>query len=735
GGPAGSGSSTRDGLATVLVAGSVLLAVWGWHGLLAPGPWWPVSAATVLVLAGVTTAVRRTGRSRGAPTLVALGLAGAVGLVAYGGLLDPSGEWGPSRLVALVHQGVRTVVTGVIPVQVTPGLTMLLLAAVVVAFLLTDLLALGLGRPALSGLPVAALWAVPVTFGLPVPAPAVVVGGTCYLLLLWLAGPAPGPGPRAAGPGRPDVATVVPAGALATLALLGGPVAAASPWFGTVRLPGWGTGDLGPLSLSTSLDLRSSLSPRSDRTVLTYTTTSNSLGPLRTQTLVAFDGTRWDTSPPGGLTEADGELWPSEAPSGEVVEEVLVRVGDLDEDRLPIPTDPRTVTVGPTWRYDPERDEVVGRGTSTLNLTYRVLVRPRDLSAAALASDVPQPLPADAPELAVPDTGHAQDTADLAAEVTAGASTAYDQALALQGWFRNAGTFRYETRIPPGSTDDAVWDFLERRSGYCVQYATAMVVMARTLGIPARMGIGFLPGTPRGSDPDTFVVAARQAHAWPELWFADAGWVRFEPTPAVQTGPLPSYADPFLAAPTTTPTAEPTVEPSRTSTAAPAPGAASPGAGTPTGDGRPWLALAALGALAGGLSVAAVLRHRRGAVRALDAEASWSRLRVMLAAHGVVWSDATTPRQAAELIRSSWPGSRPAGVEGPAVGHRGEDRLETARTALAGLVLAVEEARYAPEPHLRSAAELDGWVRAVVEPWAQVSPGRPGGGPSAPRDG
>src|SRR5690606_21104862 len=66
---------------------------------------------------------------------------------------------------------------------------------------------------------------------------------------------------------------------------------------------------------------------------------------------------------------------------------------------------------------------------------------------------------------------------------------------------------------------------------------------SRTLDIPSRIGVGFLPG--ERAEDGTYVVTGRLAHAWPELYFEGHGWVRFEPTPATQTGPPPVWADPF----------------------------------------------------------------------------------------------------------------------------------------------------------------------------------------------
>ena len=727
-------------IGSVLAAGSVLLAVSALGALLAPGRWWPVSAATVLVLTVVTATVRRTGRGAAAATAAGLAATAAVVLLLAAG--GPGDAAWPRGLGALVLQGVESVRAGVIPVGQTPGLELLVVVGAAATLLVVDLLALGLGRAGLAGIPLLALWSVPVSFGHPPSAPTVVVGGAGYLLLLWVTArpPVSVAGRAATRMGPREAGAVVLAAALAALALLGGPLSTATPLSGTVRLPAsWGGGATGPLTLSTDLDLLDSLSARSDRIVLVYTTTLRDLGPLRTRTMVDFDGTRWDTGPTGELGLADGPLWPTGREDAEPSGRVRIRVEDLDEDRLPLPTAPRSVDVGANWWYDAAHDEVVGLGASTLGLTYGVRVYPRDLAAATLAADAPPRLAAGSPELGVPPTSHARDIADLALEVTAGAATAYDQAMALQSWFRNAGEFAYETQIPPGETDDAVWDFLVRRSGYCVQYATAMTVMARSLGIPARVAIGFLPGQPSGSDPDTFVVTARQAHAWPELWFAEAGWVRFEPTPAVQTGPPPPYADPFLAAPTATPTPTPSATAGVPTSAAP--GAAAPGdaAGT-TDDARPrWPLLAALGAalLTGGATVLA--RRRRSGVRSEGPEESWAEVRAAVGRHGVAWTDATTPRQAAALIRAAWPAGRAGGTDGPDGGGESRDLraqeaeiASDAEAALDGLVRAVEQDRYAPTPGSWSADELDRWVTAVTAPWASISDRR-GGAPSAPR--
>ncbi len=116
---------------------------------------------------------------------------------------------------------------------------------------------------------------------------------------------------------------------------------------------------------------------------------------------------------------------------------------------------------------------------------------------------------------------------DEALAATAGAVTPYEKALALQNFFRN--NFNYDLDVQYGNSYDAVEAFLRGRSGFCQQFAGTFGVMARYLGLPTRMAVGFTPGELR--DDGLFHVYGRNAHAWPEVWFDGIGWLPFEPTP------------------------------------------------------------------------------------------------------------------------------------------------------------------------------------------------------------
>ena len=99
--------------------------------------------------------------------------------------------------------------------------------------------------------------------------------------------------------------------------------------------------------------------------------------------------------------------------------------------------------------------------------------------------------------------------------------------LTLQDWFRSE--FQYSLNVPQGHSTSAIEAFLRNRIGYCEQFAGTFAAMARSLGVPARVAVGYTQGLeqPDGSRQ----VLGKNAHAWPEIWFDGLGWVPFEPTP------------------------------------------------------------------------------------------------------------------------------------------------------------------------------------------------------------
>lgn len=120
----------------------------------------------------------------------------------------------------------------------------------------------------------------------------------------------------------------------------------------------------------------------------------------------------------------------------------------------------------------------------------------------------------------------------LATEIVsaAGATTAYDKAIAIQEYLRTL-PYNDQRPMPPDDRDWVDWFLFDARGGYCDDYASAMVVLLRAEGVPARWVQGYAGGD---LDPDRRVYLVREsiAHSWPEVYFPGYGWQRFEPTPA-----------------------------------------------------------------------------------------------------------------------------------------------------------------------------------------------------------
>jgi len=117
----------------------------------------------------------------------------------------------------------------------------------------------------------------------------------------------------------------------------------------------------------------------------------------------------------------------------------------------------------------------------------------------------------------------------LAQEITAGAQTPYDQAQAITAYLRKEIEYTTTLTPAPKGTDPLLWVLFDYKKGFCMYYASADVLMLRSLGIPARMVVGFAQGEldERGT---TYTVRRADSHAWPEVYFPNIGWVEFEPT-------------------------------------------------------------------------------------------------------------------------------------------------------------------------------------------------------------
>jgi hypothetical protein len=237
---------------------------------------------------------------------------------------------------------------------------------------------------------------------------------------------------------------------------------------------------------------------------------------------------------------------------------------------------------------------------------------------------------------------------------------------------------------------DPLSNFLVSHTGYCTQFATAFIMASRLKGIPARMAIGFLPGT---FSTGSYTVRASDAHAWPELWFPDLGWTRFEPTPGGRAGAAPVYSlIPAELGPSASASASATSNaPAPTLSERPDSDLGSEAADAAAGSGPlGWLTDNALTVLVGLAVVLALLllpvgawaRRRRLRLEARDdaerVEADWASLISRLGDIGIAPPAGSTPRQAGTRLT--------------------EDAILSGepKEAMGRIVATVERARYAP---------------------------------------
>jgi len=168
----------------------------------------------------------------------------------------------------------------------------------------------------------------------------------------------------------------------------------------------------------------------------------------------------------------------------------------------------------------------LGRGGRYEVLSDR---RPQSADALRAAGGPAGAVPADVADAYLQLAQVSPRVRSLAAEIAAGARTAFDMARALEDWILENTTVTDDAVAVPAGTDPLESFLLVERSGPPERAATSFAVMLRVLGVPARMAVGFLPGERTGPDR-AFLVRSSDTHAWVEVWFPGAGWQRFDPT-------------------------------------------------------------------------------------------------------------------------------------------------------------------------------------------------------------
>jgi transglutaminase-like putative cysteine protease len=618
------------------------------------------------------------------------------------------------------------------PVPTTHGISLLLTISIAAVAICVDVLAVSLGRAPLAGLPLLAFYTVPVaTVEQGVSAFVFIPGAAGFLALLaaderehvsrW--------GKQIARSGhlwndrdrdRVDTNSLAQAGrrvgfAAVALAVVVPVLLPSLPSRLIHHSSGLGNGE-GPLAITNPiLDLRRDLVRPADVAEVVVRTDDPDPSYLRLTALDEFNGSTWAPSQRDfPLANAvQGGMPPPTGQGPDVRTKQLAYSLQVSENFqsswLPAPYPTTSISVVGDWRYDVDNLDVVSANPdmTTAGLKYSLLAEQVRPTTAQLEAAGQAPTVIREKYTAVP-PGLPPVIASTAEDVTLEATTNFEKAVALQDWFRNPiNGFRYSTRHVAGNGLDTIVSFLtNNRSGYCEQYAASMALMARTLGIPARVAVGFLsPQLVQGSS-NTYVYSSHDLHAWPELYFSGVGWTRFEPTPRAGTT-TPSYTNGVSTNPGGNPSTGPTSTPSnpeKVNKATPSPGSSSANRG-PGGvaGSAPWVwittALILLLILLGPWVARRAIRTRRWATATsaqAAAEAAWDDVRDYARDYAVTWPTTLTPRGTGRSLLS-------------ALGHDSR-----AAASVRPLVSLVERARYA------RSVETDDQVRQHVETLATV---------------
>ncbi|WP_052207323.1 transglutaminase TgpA family protein [Sinomonas humi] len=564
-----------------------------------------------------------------------------------------------------------------VPASPNVGIVALLAGALGLTALIGEAIGVSCRMPAVAGVAPLSVLTVPALLKTDGPGGwGFAVGGAAYLAALALAraevvstdagsGRAGRAGPTGAAVSPSRVITLVAAvvvGALVLPALIPGFDSGSFPEGSRLKYFGQNVG-LNPF-ISLGNDLRSAQGVG----IIRYATDSTQPVYLQTTTVDSFEGSTWGPDNRDDERQYDlSVISPETAQTAQLnTTTTVISTGNFTSPYLPVPYAPVSVSgVQGRMGWDPLNLSIKGDPGASLGQNYIVRSVAPNLTPAELEAVSTAPRGIGLETSAVPSNVPAL-VRTTAATITKGATSPYAKALAIQAYLR---TFTYSEQAPvqqgyDGTGMDVLEKFLEKKSGYCIHFAAAMAVMARLVGIPSRIAVGFAPGHPTGATvavaglgslPE-YQVDARDAHAWPQLYFQGLGWVPFEPTPS--RGSVPSYAQtdtpagastnldnpndalrPATAPKAATPT--PTATPSHA--ASPAPAAA-------TGTEITGLALGAAVLAALIILPAAVRAGQRRRRLARGMEGVWEELEALGLDHGLPADPADTPRTYARRL-------------------------------------------------------------------------------------
>jgi transglutaminase-like putative cysteine protease len=453
------------------------------------------------------------------------------------------------------------------PVTATAGVILLAAGSIGLAAIVIDFLAVRLHRPAIAGLPLLVIYLAPLATAAHVQglwgATAFLAAAAGYLGLLASDGRTrlrswgrvisvwhrPGASERLGGA---DVAALSATGRRIGVAAICAAVIAPLllPSFNLHRLfashPS-GVGGVGEVGvLDPVVQLHGLLSHSRAQTILTYRSSSASQSQYLQVYVLNYDQelNKWLlVDPARKLAVKSGPLLSppgvnSSMPPASTKLTVSMRTTtsgySSQLEFLPVPYWPERLSLSGTWWEAYNTLMIFSGQTGQQAGTYTVTSGLADPTPGMLKT-APHPPTSMQPYLTYSGTSSPVTRALLriARHVTAGQHTAFDKAVALEQWF-HSNMFIYSVNSDIQNTPQGLLEFLTTApQGFCQQFAFAMAVLARLLGIPSRVVIGYTGGSFHNGQ---WVVTTADAHAWPELYFQGAGWLRFEPTPGGSNG-------------------------------------------------------------------------------------------------------------------------------------------------------------------------------------------------------
>ena len=321
--------------------------------------------------------------------------------------------------------------------------------------------------------------------------------------------------------------------------LVAGVGATAVGVFGGASLPGVGSEAListrnavegTRITVSPLVDIKGRLSKRS--ALEAFKVKADTTGTYwRLTVLDDFDGRRWQSTQSDYLKASSDLTSEQSSPfQTELVQDITIT--GLDGDFVPAAYAPTKIQSKRSVRWEPDLQSLIttkGRLKAGDHFVITSLVNSKDVTPDALRAATGA-IPASISSRYLDLPSNAARSLRRVVFTQAGVintDTAYDKARTLQDWFR--ANFTYSLNVPAGNGLDAIDTFLNAKQGYCEQFAGTFAAMARSIGIPSRVAVGFTSGIKQADG--SFVVQGKHAHAWPEVFIAGAGWITMEPTP------------------------------------------------------------------------------------------------------------------------------------------------------------------------------------------------------------